>query len=332
MMRTDGTLLLKRQDVLELLTVDECIAAVEHAFKLYGEGAVPKPGILSVHSPGGAFHLKAGVLSLDRHYFVVKSNANFFQNSARFGLPNIQGVILLCDGENGQPLALMDSIEITIRRTGAATAVAAKYLARQDAKVATICGCGNQGRISLQTLLKVRPLKRVFAYDRDAEQAARFASELSKQLNIAIEPTDDLAAAVGQSDICVTCTPSREYFLNREYVAPGTFIAAVGADSEEKQELDPSLLAASNKVVADILDQCAVVGELHHALEKGLLKRTDVHAELGEVVAGKKAGRSSDEDIIIFDSTGMALQDAAAAAIVYEKASEAGVGANFKFA
>lgn len=331
-MTTDGTLLLKRQDVAELLTVEECIAAVERAFKLYGEGTVPKPGLLSVHAPGGAFHLKAGVLNLERHYFVVKCNANFFQNSARFGLPNIQGVILLCDAENGQPLALMDSIEITIRRTGAATAIAAKYLARQGATVATICGCGNQGRISLQTLLQVRPLERVFAYDVDASQAARFASELSGQFNIAVEHTSDLAAAVGQSDVVVTCTPSKEYFLHREYVAPGTFIAAVGADSEEKQELDPSLLAGSQKVVADILDQCAVIGELHHALEKGLLRRSDVHAELGEVVAGKKTGRSSDEEIIIFDSTGMALQDAAAAAIIYEKALRSGAGANFKFA
>jgi alanine dehydrogenase len=331
-MTTDGTLLLKREDVAELLTVDECIAAVERAFKLYGEGATPKPGMLSVHSPGGAFHLKAGVLDLDRHYFVVKCNANFFQNSKRFGLPNIQGVILLCDGENGQPLALMDSIEITIRRTGAATAVAAKYLSRPSSKVATICGCGNQGRISLQTLLKVRPLERVFAYDADFDQAIRFANELSGQFNIEIEQTNDLAVAVGQSDICVTCTPSREYFLNREYVARGTFVAGVGADSEEKQELDPALLAASNKIVVDILDQCAVVGELHHALEKGLLQRSDVHAELGEIVAGKKTGRSSDEEIIVFDSTGMALQDAAAAVIIYEKALNSGAGANFKFA
>ncbi|HLL71389.1 MAG TPA: ornithine cyclodeaminase family protein [Pyrinomonadaceae bacterium] len=331
-MTTDGTLLLKRQDVADLLTVEECIAAVEHAFKLYGEGGTAKPGMLSVHAPGGAFHLKAGVLNLARHYFVVKCNANFFQNHERFGLPNIQGVILLCDAENGQPLALMDSIEITIRRTGAATAVAAKYLARQGATVATICGCGNQGRISLQTLLQVRPLERVFAYDVDASKAARFASELSEQFNVAVEHASDLAAAVGQSDIVVTCTPSKEYFLHREYVAPGTFIAAVGADNEDKQELEPSLLAASQKVVADILDQCAVVGELHHALEKGLLQRSDVHAELGEVVAGKKSGRSSDEEIIIFDSTGMALQDAAAAAIIYEKALNYGTREGFKFA
>ena len=172
----------------------------------------------------------------------------------------------------------------------------------------------------------------MFAYDADAGQAVRFANELSGQFNIKIEHTNDLAAAVGQSDICVTCTPSKQYFLNREYVARGTFIAGVGADSEEKQELDPSLLAASNKIVVDILDQCAVVGELHHALEKGLLQRSDVHAELGEIVAGKKAGRSSDEEIIIFDSTGMALQDAAAAAIVYEKALNSGAGVNFKFA
>ena len=330
-MKTDGTLLLTRREVAELLTVDECIAAVEQAFTLYGVGAVPKPGLLSVHCQDGAFHIKAGLLTLAKPYFVAKTNGNFFQNSKRFGLPNIQGIILLCDAQNGHPLALMDSIEITIRRTGAATAVAAKYLSRQDSSVATICGCGNQGRISLRAISRVRPIKRVFAYDTDEAQARQFAEELSNELQIEIEPTAELASAVEQSQICVTCTPSREHFLSREYVMPGTFIAAVGADSEEKQELDPRLLA-SHKVVADILDQCATIGELHHAIEKGLMTRTDVHAELGEVVAGRKIGRESADEMIIFDSTGMALQDAAAAVLVYEKAVSAGRGSETKFA
>ena len=330
-MSMDGTLLLSRRDVAELLTIDECLGAVEQAFKLYGDGAVPKPGILSAHCPDGAFHIKAGLLSLERPYFVVKTNGNFFQNSRRFGLPNIQGIILLCDAETGSPLALMDSIEITIRRTGAATAVAAKYLSRPESKTMTICGGGNQGRISLETILKVRPIERVYVYDIDASQAARFALELSGQLQIEIEATENLAEALSQSDICVTCTPSRKHFLNGEDVAPGTFIAGVGADSKEKQELDPKLLAA-NKVVVDILDQCASIGDLHHALDEGLLTRSSVHAELGEVVSGKKAGRSSAEEIIIFDSTGMALQDAATAIVVYEKAITANRGVKLNFA
>ena len=270
-------------------------------------------------------------LELARTYFAVKANGNLFQNRKRFGLPNIQGIILLCDGENGYPLALMDSIEITIIRTGAATAVAAKRLARPDAKVATICGCGNQGRIQLRALARVRPLERAYAFDTDESQARGFARELSQELQIEVQAVRELAEAAGRSDICVTCTPSRHSFLKREDVAPGTFIAAVGADSPDKQELDPALMVA-NKIVVDSLEQSATLGDLHHALEKGLVTRADVHAELAEVVAGSKPGRTSPEEIIIFDSTGTALQDAAAAAVVYEKAARAGRGMKLDFA
>jgi len=331
MMKPQGTLLLARHEVAALLSIDECIAAVENAFKLYGEGKTAAPGILGIHSRDGGFHIKAGLLEVGRAYFVAKTNANFPQNPQRFALPAIQGVIIVCDAENGYPLALMDSIEITILRTGAATAVAAKHLARSESSVVTICGCGNQGRIQLQALAKVLPITRVYAFDRDTSRARQFADELSAMLGIEAQAVDDLTSAVRSSDVCVTCTPSQQYFLKEEDVAPGTFIAAVGADSAGKQELDPALLA-SNKVVVDILEQCATIGELHHALEAGLMKKENVHAELGEIVAGKKAGRTSKEEITIFDSTGMALQDAAAAAIVYEKAMQTGKGMTINFA
>ena len=313
-----------------MLSIDECIAAVEKAFKLYGEGRAAPPGILGIHARGGGFHIKAGLLEVGRSYFVAKTNANFPQNPPRFGLPAIQGVIALCDAESGYPLALMDSIEITILRTGAATAVAAKHLARSDSSVATICGCGNQGRIQLRALEKALPLKRIYAFDRDAELSAQFADEMSAALRIEAQVARDLKHAVGQSDVCVTCTPAKEYFLKKEYVRPGTFIAAVGADNAEKQELDPQLFVA-NKIVVDILEQCATIGDLHHALEKGLLAKSDVHAELGEIVAGKKTGRASKEEITIFDSTGMALQDAAAAAVVFEKAVQNKTGMAIDF-
>lgn len=324
-MKPDGTLLLKRDEISALLTIGECMEAVEQAFKLYAEGKATTPGVLGIPARDGGFHIKAGMLELGRTYFACKTNANFPQNMKRFGLPLIQGVIVLCDGESGYPLALMDSIEITIIRTGAATGVAAKYLARTDARVATICGCGNQGRISLKAIARVRDLSRAYAWDIDQHQARRFAEELSRELNVEVAPVDDLAAAVGESDICVTCTPSKEYFLKREYVSRGTFIAAVGADSEDKQELDPSLLASS-KLIVDLLDQCVTIGELHHALKQGVVTKAEVHAELGDVIAGKKSGRKSEDEIIIFDSTGTALQDVAAAAIVYERAKSSGRG------
>lgn len=324
-MKSEGTLILKRSDVAALLGVEECIAAVEQAFRLYAEGKTFPPAVLGINASTGGFHIKAGLLDLNRKYFAAKTNANFPENARRFGLPLIQGVIVVCDAENGYPLAVMDSIEITIIRTGAATAVAAKYLARPDSSVATICGCGNQGRISLAAMTKVLPLRQVYAFDKEPTLAHSFASELSKEVGIDIKATNDLGWAARQSDVCVTCTPSKEFFLHREYIKPGTFVAAVGADSEEKQELDPRLLQAS-KVVVDLLEQCATIGDLHHALEQRLMTRAEVHAELGEVIAGKKPGRASADEIIVFDSTGTALQDVASAAIVYERAVASGRG------
>ena len=330
-MKHEGTLLLTGREVAALLTIEDCMAAVEHAFKLYGEGKTEPPGLLGVHSRDGGFHIKAGLLELNRSYFAAKVNANFPENAKRLGLPMIQGVVVLCNGENGYPLALMDSIEITIQRTGAATGIAAKYLARSDSKIATICGCGNQGRISLRALTKVLPIEKVWAYDTDQGPAQEFASELAGGLRIDIEAVSDLQTAVRQSDLCVTCTPSKQYFLEKDYVAPGTFIAAVGADNPEKQELEPALLSGS-KLVVDVLEQCASIGELHHALDARLLTSNDVYGELGEVIAGIKPGRTSPDEIIIFDSTGMALQDVVTAAAVYEKAVSEGAGTMLDFA
>jgi alanine dehydrogenase len=226
---------------------------------------------------------------------------------------------------------VMDSRDITSLRTAAATAVAAKYLARQDSDTVTICGCGTQGRVQLIAISRVRELRTVFAYDASGERASRFAQDMQADLNLPVTVVSDLATAVRQSDICVTCTTSYQPLLGPDDGSPGLFIAAVGADNPAKQEIHPALMARS-KIVADVLEQCEVMGDLHHALEAGTVTRADVHAELGEVVAGKKPGRVSDEEVIIFDSTGMALQDAAAAALVYEKAQKQGAGVRFSLA
>jgi ornithine cyclodeaminase/alanine dehydrogenase-like protein (mu-crystallin family) len=203
--------------------------------------------------------------------------------------------------------------------------VAAKYLARPESRAATICGCGNQGRVQLRALRTVLPLKEVKAFDLDEKLAERYAREMSKELNLAVEPARDLGRAVAESDVCVTCTPSTQPYLKKEFVRAGTFVAAVGADAPDKQELEPALLAG-NKIVTDVTEQCATLGELHHALEAGLVTRAAVHAELGAVAAGRKPGRTSPEEITIFDSTGLALQDAAASLVVYEKALRSGRG------
>ncbi len=223
----------------------------------------------------------------------------------------------------------MDSAEITIQRTGAATAVAAKYLANPHSRVCLICGCGTQGRIQLRALTRILPLERVFAWSRDNERAAAYGRSMSEELGIPVLPSSDIASAMRQSDIVVTCTPSRAPFIRKEDAHPGLFIAAVGADSPAKQELDADLVAAS-KIVADLRTQVVTVGETHHALEVGLMTPDQIHAELGDIIAGKRPGRTDPTEIIIFDSTGTAMQDVAAAAAVYERARELGVGTEWK--
>jgi len=330
-MKSDEVLLLSSRDVQRLLTPDECIAAVELAFRAHGEQRAVAPAVLSMHAERGGFHVKAGLLNLDHSYFAAKVNGNFPENPCRFGLPTIQGLIVLCNADNGTPLAVMDSREITSLRTAAATAVAARVLARPDSLTVTICGCGTQGRAQLMALTRVRPVQFVFAYDKDTKQAERFARAMAGELGLDVQPTSDSADAVRQSDICVTCTTSCEPVLHADDVSAGTFIAAVGADNPQKQELHPDLMTRS-KVVCDVLDQCASMGDLHHALDAGVMTRAHVHAELGEIVAGNKVGRESEEEITIFDSTGMALEDVAASAVLYEKAQMQGSGVRLSFA
>ncbi|HYX19552.1 MAG TPA: ornithine cyclodeaminase family protein [Thermoanaerobaculia bacterium] len=324
-MSTGATLLLSRADVAAALPLDACIAAVENAFRMAGFGEAPAPAILGYRSGSGGFHVKAAALTLSRPYFAAKLNANFSENRRRFGLPTIQGVVALFDAENGRPLALMDSIEITLRRTAAATAVAAKHLARPASAVALVCGCGAQGRVQLEALTRVLPIARVLAFDAEGAAAERFARELAPALGLEVETVSDTGAALRQADVAVTCTTSRRAFLRREDVPPGLFLAAVGADAADKQELDPAILSAA-RLVVDSREQCATIGELHHALDQGAIASAAEAVELAEVVAGTKPGRSSLEEIAVFDSTGVALEDVAAAAAVYEEAVRTGRG------
>jgi alanine dehydrogenase len=324
-MNSEKVLFLSSHDVRALLTIDECTAAVEHAFRLQGEGKTLPPAVLSLHVSTGSFHVKAGVLSLSKNYFAAKVNANFPENLARFALPTIQGLVLLCDADKGAPLAIVDSRDITAQRTAAATAVAAKYLARPESRVITICGCGTQGRAQVAALARMFQLRTGFAYDKNPRQASVFANELSAELNTPITASNDLADCIRRSDVCVTCTTSHEAFVGEGDVHPGLFIAAIGADNPHKQEIHAAVMARS-KIVCDVIEQCAGMGDLHHALAAGVVKTEDVHAELGEIVANRKPGRESEEEVIVFDSTGIALQDVAATALVYEKAIREEVG------
>lgn len=311
-----GTILLGRSDINALLSMHDCIDAVEAAFRLHASGKIGAPGILGMHAGDGSFHVKAAGMS---RYFAAKTNANFPGNAKAHGLPTIQGAILLFDANNGRLLAILDSAEVTALRTGATTGVAARYLARTSSSVATVVGCGAQSVAQLRAVTAVRNLSRVLVFDLDPGRAASFATAHGAEV------VRDLRGAIAESDIVVTCTTSTRAIVDAAWVPQGCFVAAVGADNEHKQEIDPALFRTA-RVVVDSLQQCALIGDLHHALDAGTITLEGVYGELGAIAAGQKPARESDRQTILFDSCGVALGDVAAAAQVYERALAGGRG------
>jgi len=316
-----GPLLLGRAQLARHLSMTRCIEALEQAFAGGGDDS----RALGFDAPAGAFHVKAATLARPRPVFVTKINANFPGNPAR-GLPTVQGVAALFDATDGRLLALLDSGELTARRTGAATAVAARRLARADARTLLLCGCGRQAAAQLAALLAVLPLARLTVHDLDAERAAAFAAEAAAGHALEARRIDRLDRAARQADVVVTCTTARSPILGRADVAPGTFVAAVGADHPAKQEIEPELLLAA-RLVVDSRRQASEMGELHHALARGGAALAERAAELGEVVRGERPGRIDENEITLFDSTGLALEDAAAALVAYQAARAAGLPA-----
>jgi ornithine cyclodeaminase/alanine dehydrogenase-like protein (mu-crystallin family) len=321
----DEFIILSQRDLRAAMRFGDYVEAVAEGFRLLAEGGSSSPVPTQIDVAQGAFHVKGGSLPRGPGYVAVKVNANFPDNRARHGLPTIQGAVLLADASNGRPLALLDSAEITLQRTGAATAVAARHLARPDARTATVCGCGAQAPLQLAALRHERDIQRVFAWDIDPAVARAFASRMQAEFALAVEPVTVLREATRTSDVIVTCTPARVPFLGIDDVRAGCFVAAVGADSPAKSEIKPDLISAAT-VVVDRLDQAVVMGDLHHAIAAGAKRADEVAAELGQIVAGTRPGRRAPDEIIVFDSSGTGVQDVAAASMAYEVARERGLG------
>lgn len=318
-------IILSQQDLRTSMRFGDYVDAVAEGFRLLAEGRCASPVPTQIDVAHGAFHIKPGSLPRGPGYVAVKVNGNFPDNRARHGLPTIQGAVLLADAGNGRPLALIDSLEITLQRTGAATAVAARHLARPDAHTATICGCGAQAPLQLAALRHVLNLRRVFAWDIDPAVARAFAERMAAESGLTVEAVAGLSEATRVSDVIVTCTPARVPFLGIDDVPAGCFVAAVGADNPAKSEIKPDLMAGAT-VVVDLLEQAAAMGDLHHAIAAGAMRANEVAAELGQVVAGARPGRQAPDEITVFDSSGTGIQDVAAAACAYEIARDRGLG------
>ena len=322
----DATIVICARDVARHLPIRDCIDAIAAALRAHEAGRSRGPASTGFALPGGSVHAKLAAIEHDGRLFVaVKANVNLPGNPLRHGRPTIQGALILLDGDDGQPLAIMDSIALTSLRTAAVAALAAEHLALPNARTITIVGCGEQGEAQLRAMAAVRPLTTGFAVDADSAKAAAFAERLSVDLGWRVQPCTNLVDAITASDICVTCTTSASPLLFAEHLRPGLFVAAVGADNPAKQEIDAAALAQS-RVVVDSIAACAAGGDLRHAINANLMTEKDIHGELSGVVAGRVPGRAGREQVFVFDSTGTALQDVAAAVLAYQRAADAGAG------
>ncbi len=320
--------LLDRSDFEKLVGIPEAIEGVEQAYRLFSRGeAGVFPVIVHQFEPGRReMDLKAGHLA-GAGVFGMKMLGWCAENPAR-NLPPLAGLIVVMDVDRQQPLQECDGTPVTFLRTGAAGAIGARTFARKDSRTALIVGAGNQGRAQLVGLSFAMPqLETILVADILESQSARFVEEqqaLYPRFKLQAVPFSGLSRATEESDLIITCTRSREFFLKKEWVSPGTHINAIGADMPGKQELEPALVASA-KVLADSATQVVAKGECQHAAKLGLVSAERI-TEIGTVLEGMKPGRLSAEEITLFDATGMAIQDLMVAAMALNRAEKKGIG------
>jgi ectoine utilization protein EutC len=322
-----STLVLTEDEIRQAVSVAESIDTVEAAFAALAHGKVSLPGVINLSLPSlhdadaplGESHVKGAYIEGALH-FVIKV-ANSFYNNRELGLPVGSGLMLAFDAITGALEAiLLDNGYLTDLRTGAAGAVAIRHLAPATIRHVAFIGAGTQARFQFRAIASVRHISSVSVWSRNPANAERFSREILDDCDCATEVARTVQEAVAKSDIVVTTTPSLEALVFADWVQPGATIVAVGSDTPQKQELDINLLARADAIFADRLSQCAEYGEIHHALQAGTLSLDDVAGELGDVIVGRHAGRTSDDQIIVCDLTGVGVQDAAIASLVLERA------------
>lgn len=323
--------LLSDSEIGSLLVVNEVVQAVEDAFrqKAFGKVQMPAKSYLYLRKHNGDLRTMPSYIETTDACGVKIVNVHP-DNRRRYGLPTIAATILLIDPKTGLPTSIMNGTLITAMRTGAAGAVATKYLARKNSTVLGIVGAGVQADAQLMMISSVLALRQVNVWDIKPESAERFVSSHRDEYTFDLTASRTLEKCLGEADVICTTTPARSPVIKDELITDGQHINAIGADAPGKQELDPDLLGRS-KVIVDDREQAIHSGEINVPVQQGILKVEDIHAELGEIVAGLKEGRTSDSDITIFDSTGLSIQDVATATIVYGKARARSVGTRLSF-
>src|SRR5437763_876151 len=312
------------------LTSSAVMRRVEQAYRMHGEGRFymdPKGHIVLDKYPGEWEAMPSYIEEPEAA--ACKWVSIREQNRERFDLPTVFSILIYTHPETGFPLAICDGSFHTVMRTGASAAVSAKWLARKNSKVLAIVGAGHMAEGTIETCNTVLDWDEVRVWSRSRKTLDGFAAKYDGRFSFALRPSTDLESVVRGADVVVTITPARGPIVMDEWISPGTHIAAVGADKGGDQELDPRILQRA-RIFVDDIRQCRTDGEINVALSKGLISESDIAGEIGQVVAGKLEGRRSDDEITVFDSTGIALQDSATVPLEYERARAAGVGVEKK--
>ena len=326
------TLLISKQDVSEIIDIKDVIPAVEKGYSVFNAGKVIQPPYMGINIPdsAGSIDFKAGYCAENELISLKASSGGFVDNPIKYNIPANLGTVLLFDSKSCALICVMDGSLVTGYRTGAAGAVSIKYLARKDAHEVASIGTGNQARMQLRAAVNVADIRKVHAWDSIEENALKFKNDIEKELNIPVVIENSKKEAVEKADIIISTTRGKGSVIEADWVKPGTHIVAVGADDKGKQEYEPEIFLKAT-AVCDSISQCIEKGEIQHAINNSIITKDKIYAEIGQIVSGEKAGRTSNDQITIFDTTGMAIQDNVMAEIIYKKAIENGRGTYFEF-
>ena len=324
---------LSEEDTRQLLELEEVIEAIENVYKEKASGSGKVfPLVFHEFEKGVAdMDIKSG--TLDKMGVYGLKLVSWFGNNPSKGLPSLSGIVMLFDSSTGLPIGTISAEHMTGMRTGAAGAIGAKYLARNNSEVMLMVGSGHQASYQIRAMQTViKGLKKVFVYDPiNFESAKGFISKFEYKLDsIEYIPVQDLETSVANSDIIVTATPSKKPLIMKEWVKAGTHFSCMGSDMSGKQEIDENILKSAKLFTDDIL-QSVSVGEFEVGINNGTITKEDIICEIGDVLNGEYDGRTSDNDITVFDSTGIGLQDIAAGYIAIQKAKKNNIGTEVKF-
>lgn len=305
----------------------DLIDVIEQAFATLARGGVIMPPILSMGIPVANAEVDVKTAYLPgADGFAVKISPGFFDNPER-GLPSLNGLMVLLDAHTGIVKALLlDNGYLTAVRTAAAGAVAARHLAPERVETVTVFGTGEQAELQIQALKRVRDFKALRVWGRDADKARAYAEKMRALLDVAVAPVADAPSAVQGAQVIVTTTPARSPLLHADWLEPGQHITAMGSDAAEKNELDPAIFRRADRYVCDRRTQCAVLGELRHAIAAGSADADTPVPELGQIIIGETAGRTSEDQITVCDLTGTGIQDTAIANLALQRCRASGVG------